>query len=312
MLNQKSIIDVCWTKVNERELNYWKNIDTIKVNPMQFVIVLKSPVWNLLWSEDEWERNQRRSLNQRSGTGCKAQRGGGKSRQSNLAEEPNTNNNRAPTATIIDWAILRLLPTSLVFFFSHFCRSVPEEISTPIGVCPSWVYCEPKAMLLGAYLPLRLHKLASILGPSHPSSNLPNRTQRQQTQPCPRSNQPNRTLVQNNPSKPKSQPNQHNYALDPTYPTKSHPKPTKPQATQPPMPSPSILQTFLLLEFCKGTNTFLRCSALSSYSNYFLRLFQETFNLNWRVDFYRTRVRSLAMLVSNWLPNWLTHWLRNV
>ena len=203
MLNQKSVIDVCWTKVNQRELNYRKNIDTIKVNPMQFVIVLKSPVWNLLWSEDEWERNQRRSLNQRSGTGCKAQRGGGKSRQSNLAEEPNTNNNRAPTATIIDWASCAFF--LLVFFSSHFCRSVPEEISTPIGVCPSWVYCEPKAMLLGAYLPLRLHKLASILGPSHPSSNLPNQTLRQQTQPCPISNQPNRTLVQNNPSKPKSQ-----------------------------------------------------------------------------------------------------------
>ena len=27
------------------------------------------------------------------------------------------------------------------------------------------------------------------------------------------------------------------------------------------------------------------------------------------LHFYRTRVRSLAMLVSNWLPNWLTDWL---
>lgn len=135
MLNQKSIIDVCWTKVNERELNYWKNIDTIKVNPMQFVIVLKSPVWNLLWSEDEWERNQRRSLNQRSGTGCKAQRGGGKSRQSNLAEEPNTNNNRAPTATIIDWAILRLLPAASLVFFPPISAEVFQKRYPLLSVC---------------------------------------------------------------------------------------------------------------------------------------------------------------------------------
>ena len=169
-------------------------------NPMQFIIVFKGPVWNLICSEDELERNQGRSLNQRSGTGCKAQRGGGKSRQSNLAEEPKTNNNRAPQPLLLTGQFCALFQPLLFFFLSHFCRSVPEEISTPIGVCPSWVYCEPKAMLLGAYLPLSLHKLASILGPSHPSSELPNQTLRQQTQPCPRSNQPNPTLVQNKPS----------------------------------------------------------------------------------------------------------------
>ena len=83
---------------------------------MQFVIPFKP----LLGTSYVQRRNQRGSLNQRSGTGCKAQRGGGKSRQSNLAEEPNTNNNRAPTASIIDWAILRLIPASLVFFSLAF------------------------------------------------------------------------------------------------------------------------------------------------------------------------------------------------
>ena len=102
-----------------------------------------------------------------------------------------------PQPLLLTGQFCALFQPLLCFFF---CRSVPEEISTPIGVCPSWVYCEPKAMLLGAYLPLSLHKLASILGPSHPSSNLPNQTLRQQTQPCPRSNQPNPDLVQNKPS----------------------------------------------------------------------------------------------------------------
>lgn len=111
---------------------------------------------------------------------------------------------RSPTPITTELPQPLLLTGQSCTFFQpllcFFCRSVPEEISTPIGVCPSWVYCEPKAMLLGAYLPLSLHKLASILGPSHPSSNLPNQTLRQQTQPCPRSNQPNPTLVQNKPS----------------------------------------------------------------------------------------------------------------
>ena len=85
---------------------------------MQFVIPFKP----LLGTSYVQRRNQRGSLNQRSGTGCEVQRGGGKSRQSNLAEEPNTNNNRAPTATIIDGAILHLLPTSLVFFLPKCSR----------------------------------------------------------------------------------------------------------------------------------------------------------------------------------------------
>ena len=118
---------------------------------------------------------------------------------------------RSPTPITTELPQPLLLTGQSCTFFQpllcFFCRSVPEEISTPIGVCPSWVYCEPKAMLLGAYLPLSLHKLASILGPSHPSYNLPNQTLGQQTQPYPSPKQPIQTQVTNKLTQPRPRSN---------------------------------------------------------------------------------------------------------